>query len=264
MGKPMPPPPTPPPLYEPLQQAFLFTGDFKWMFYFTLVVFCAANAKAILGANPKINYFHGCVLMVLANFGGSTIAAVMVGKPVAFVCNEALVTCCLLTWTVIYLMPSVVFGLMSNPVGRQLTSLCYEIQRCHVLMNCTKMAAACLPAQLAVPSPGRVAIIGPLIAGTLGGCGGGFMPLDKGLGPIEKGLNWRMASALINSTWMFLSTQYPASKEAIGLDGDMARFLAVSFFALFPTLEAVLGTSIFGANPTLPAAPQPAAKAKKS
>lgn len=258
----MPMPPPPPPLYQPLQDAFLFSGDFTWMFYFTLVGFCCANAKNILSATPKINFFHGCALMVLANYGGSTLAAVMVGKPVAFVCNEALVTCCLLTWTVVYAMPSLVLGLMNNPIGKQLTSLCYEIMRCHVLMNCTKMAAGCLPAQLAVPAAGRVAIIGPLIAGTLGGCGGGFMPLNKGLDPLAGGLNWRIASAMINSTWLFLSMQYPATKDAIGLDGDTARFFAVAFFAFCPIVEAVLGTSVFGANPTSPAA-APAGKAKK-
>ena len=102
--------PVPDPVASPIDMAmdaFLLSGDFSWMFYATLIGFCLANAKAILGANPKINYFHGCALMVLANYGGSTIAAVMCGKPVAFVLNEALVTVCLAVWTVAYSVPEV-------------------------------------------------------------------------------------------------------------------------------------------------------------
>ena len=182
-------------MLDPLKDAFLFSGDFKFMFYLTLVGFCAANGLTILKATPKINYFHGCALMVLSCFGGSTMAAIMCGQPVAFVCNEALVSCCLATWTVMYLLADLTTGLLTgNPIGRYLTSCTYEIQRCHVVMNCTKMAAAKLPSALAVPADGRVAIIGPLIAGLLGGCGGGFMPLNKGLDPLAGGVNWRIAS----------------------------------------------------------------------
>ena len=47
-----------------LKDIFLYQGDFAWMFYFCLAGFCAANAMAILGATPKINYFHGAALMV--------------------------------------------------------------------------------------------------------------------------------------------------------------------------------------------------------
>ena len=70
----------------------LFGGQFGWFFYFALCGFCAANAMTILKATPNINYFHGCALMVIVCFGGSTISAVMCGAPVAFVVNEALVS----------------------------------------------------------------------------------------------------------------------------------------------------------------------------
>ena len=75
-----------------------------------LAGFCLANSRMVLkdanlyeAGKSRINYFHGCVLMVLMSFGGSTIAAVMCGKPVPFVCNEALVSVCLICWTVAYL-----------------------------------------------------------------------------------------------------------------------------------------------------------------
>ena len=84
MGK-SAPVPAPPPFspIDPLKDAFLFAGDFKILFYICLVGFCLANARVVLGATPKINYFHGCAMMVLICFGGSTISAAMVGAPFA-------------------------------------------------------------------------------------------------------------------------------------------------------------------------------------
>ena len=237
-----------------LKDAFLFAGDFKILFYVCLVGFCIANARVILGASPKINFFHGCAMMVLINYGGSTISAVMVGAPVAFVANEALVPVCLAVWTVIYLVGAGTFDFVkTNLVGAVLQSTTYEIMRCHVLMNCTKQDAALLPSALVVPSAGRVAIVGPLIAGTLGGCGGAFMPLNKGLDPLAGGLNWRISSAILTSLWLFASMQYPETKTAIGLAPDTCRVLAVAFLVAVPIVQMLTGMAPLGANPLVPA-----------
>jgi len=240
-------------MLDPLKDAFLFSGDLKFMFYLTLAGFCLANALAIIKADPGINYFHGCALMVLANFGGSTMAAIMCGAPVAFVCNEALVSVCLTVWTVVYMLPKLFSDIFGGTfLGKLFVSVTYEIQRCHVLMNCSNLAAGTLKGALAVPAPDRVPIIGPLIAGTLGGCGGGFMPLNKGLDPLKNGTNWRIASGALVSTWMWASTQYPASKAYLGLSVVDARFIAVSAFVVGSTLHMLLGFGPLGANPLVP------------
>jgi len=38
-----------------VKDAFLFAGDYQWMFYAALAAFCACNAGAVLKATPKIN-----------------------------------------------------------------------------------------------------------------------------------------------------------------------------------------------------------------
>lgn len=245
------------------QDAFLFTGEFKMMFYICLVGFCVANARVILAASPTINYFHGCALMVLVNYGGSTISAVMVGAPVAFVCNEALVPVCLAVWTVMRFLPLSATDFVKTPIGFVLQSMTYEIMRCHVLMNCSAQAGALVTPALVVKTAGRVAAVGPLIAGTLGGCGGAFMPLNKGLDPLAGGTNWRIVSAMICSLWLFLSMQYPDSKAAIGLDAATCKFITVSFLALFPLVQYLTGVAPFGANPLVPAAAAAATPSKK-
>ena len=261
MGKPVVVVPEPTPfeaLAGGVKDAVLFSGDFGWMFYAALIAFCACSAGAVLKASPKINFFHGCALMVLSSFGGSTLAAIMVGAPVVFVANEALVTVCLAVWTAAYVLPTVLLGILGSPIGRLVAGTGYEIMRCHVLMNCSKMASTTLTG---VVAGGRVPVIGPLIAGTLGGCGGGFMPLNKGLDPLANGTNWRIASGAINAVWILMSTQYPSTKEAIGLSVDMAKFVAVSFFVLVPLFQTFTGIVLLGANPLVPDA-TPAKKKK--
>eukprot|EP00310_Coccolithus_braarudii_P022286 CAMPEP_0183353748 /NCGR_PEP_ID=MMETSP0164_2-20130417/34854_1 /TAXON_ID=221442 /ORGANISM="Coccolithus pelagicus ssp braarudi, Strain PLY182g" /LENGTH=271 /DNA_ID=CAMNT_0025526483 /DNA_START=20 /DNA_END=835 /DNA_ORIENTATION=+ len=257
----MPKSPAPEPMATSLhlgmfEDALLFSGDLWWMYYVTLVGFCAANARAILGATPKINFFHGCALMVLSCFGGSTLAAIMCGRPVSFVTNEANVSVCLATWAVCFLLPAIPLRLLAGTsIGSVINSATYEAQRCHVLMNCSSLAASALPAALAQQSAGRVPIIGPLIAGLLGGCGGGFMPLNKGLDPLANGTNWRIGSAMLASLWMLLATQYPPSKAAIGLSVSSARCVAVSFFVLVPLVQQATGFSPFGVNPLVASKP---------
>ena len=252
-------------LLDPMRDLFLFMGPYKLVFYVVLAVFCAANARTILVASPKINYWHGCALMVLANFGGSTLSAIMCGAPVAFVCNEALVTVCLAVWTVMFMLPKATVALLNYTIGNLVTSCCYETMRCHVLMNCTKQAATVLPDVLIKPfALGPVPIVGPLIAGTLGGCGGGFMPLNKGLDPLAGGTNWRIASAAVASVWMFLSTQYPPTVAMIGLSYDYARFACVAFMVFTPLFTALTGVAPFGANPLIVVKAKASAAKKKN
>ena len=120
----------------------------------------------------------------------------------------------------------------------------YEMM-CHVdELHCN--GAGTLGSVLAVLSAGCVPIIGPLIAGTLGGCGGGFMPLNKGLDPLEKGTNWRIGSGLVNSLWLHLSMQNPATKDMIGLGPTWCRFIAAVFIPLIEIFAGV--ASPFGAT----------------
>ena len=53
MGKPIAPVVVPPGPLDMLQDALLFNGDFGWMFYFSLIGFCAANARAGASASPS-------------------------------------------------------------------------------------------------------------------------------------------------------------------------------------------------------------------
>lgn len=238
-----------------LKDAFLHQGAYAWMFYFCLAGFCAANAMAILGPTPKMNYFHGAAMMVVVCYGGSTIACIICGNPVAYVGNEALASVAVATWTAIYLLPGPILGFMKDTFpGKVLTSITYEIMRTHVMINCSAMAARTL-----APILGRPPVISTLICGMLGGCGGGFMPLDKGLAPLANGLNWRICSGAIGSIFLWLTLVNTDSMEMLKgtflADPGWARFTAIAFNVAVPLLSLFGVANPFGANPLAPAAP---------
>jgi len=232
--------PLPPTMLEELRDVLLFSGNYKWMFWLCLFGYCMAVYRIVLDTKPTIRYAHGLVLGVVSATGGSTMAALLCGKPVPIVANEALIPALAATWSVMYLLPDQCLAMLKNTsVGSIFASLTYEMFRCHVMMNCAKMAAGTLAATM-FSTP----VVGPLVCGAIGGCGGGFMPFDKGLGPLEKDFNWRIGSAVMGSAWMQLNISYPM------VSAEWARFAAVAFFALVPMVSSLSpGFFPLGANP---------------
>ena len=183
----------------------LFDGDFSWVFWVCLIGYCAGNCAAILTATPKIRFVHGLVLLTLNSYGGSTIAAILCGEPVPFVVNEKLIVGLVGTWVVSYTLPGLPKMIKSTSIGSLLISTCFEIMRCHVMMICQNMAASVLkPGWLSATLGATVPVIGPIIAGAVGGCGGGFFPLDKGLKPLEAETAWRVTSGFYGAMWLTL------------------------------------------------------------
>jgi len=83
----------------------------------------------------------------------------------------------------------------------------YESMRCYVVTLLTGLAATTIaPSQFSFP------VFGPIICGTIGGCGGAFLPLDKGLTPIQDGLAPPMFSAFVAATFYHFTTHFYADE----------------------------------------------------
>lgn len=73
--------------------------------------------------------------------------------------------------------------------------------RAFVVTKLTGAAAAAI-----VASDFSFPIFGPIFCGTIGGCGGAFLPMSKGLDPLKDGLQPPMLSAFIAATFFHLVT----------------------------------------------------------
>ena len=71
----------------------------------------------------------------------------------------------------------------------------YETTRAYLVVALTSAAAEAIPA-----STFSFPVFGPIICGTIAGCGGAFLPMNKGLDPLREGLQPPMLSALIGAT----------------------------------------------------------------
>ena len=123
----------------------------------------------------------------------------------------------------------------------------YETVRTYVVTLFTGAAAAAIaPSQFAFP------IFGPIICGTIGGCGGAFLPFDKGLDPIKaNGLAPPMFSAFVGATFFHLFTHFAEENYSVVDAPKKGRvFVALFFIAyafhkagIFPSAKAAAASS---------------------
>ena len=92
----------------------------------------------------------------------------------------------IIAWACVqYLHP--VLALLQSPFGRAASNSGFEVFRYHVLAICSDLASRTLPPVSTGPLAGTLscALVGPLLCGMIGGCGGAFMPLSNGLKALE-------------------------------------------------------------------------------
>ena len=125
------------------------------------------------------------------------------------------------------------------------------------MVKLTTAAAAAIPAsEFAFP------LFGPIFCGSIAGCGGGFLPLDKGLTPLEKGLAPNMWSAFVAATCyhIFVSTSL---SDGIPDAAKKAQVLVACFFILYG-LAKDIGTDMFTIKVNETATKKEPVKAKKA
>jgi hypothetical protein len=111
-----------------------------------------------------------------------------------------------------------------SPILKVVAILMYETIRASVLVKLTAAAG-----QAISPSEFSIAVFGPIVCGTIAGCGGTFMPLSKGLDPIkDTGLNQPMISALIAATFYHFFTMTSLSAGVI--DAPRKAHISIAVF----------------------------------
>jgi hypothetical protein len=86
----------------------------------------------------------------------------------------------------------------------------YEITRAKVLFTFTLAASNAIS-----PSFFSFPLFGPIMCGTISGCGGAFLPLNKGLDPIKDGMHAPMISACVGATLVHLYLNTSLSEGVI-------------------------------------------------
>ena len=139
-----------------------------------------------------------------------------------------------------------------SPILKTAIIFMYETFRAYVVVKLTTVAGETIPA-----SEFDFAIFGPIFCGTIAGCGGAFLPLNKGLEPIkEGGMAQPMLSAFIAATFYHLFISTSVSEGVI--DARKKAHVIVAMFFICYHLYTTVGTY------TSAPAPAPAPKTSKT
>eukprot|EP00968_Pinguiococcus_pyrenoidosus_P028111 scaffold7639_cov258-Pinguiococcus_pyrenoidosus.AAC.6 len=150
-----------------------------------LCAFCFIFMGARAAAKAKSgSWVESLIRTFLTAFGGGTLVPLILGKPPVFLDSDVLFCMTLLAWALTHL----------TPVGRwveynqalrlplNLGGYIFKAVKCCSTVN---TAAKVLSASALYPIP----LMGPIVLGVLGSTGGMFLPFDKGLAAVSKGLS---------------------------------------------------------------------------
>ena len=113
----------------------------------------------------------------------------------------------------------------------------YEAQRASVVVKLTLAASAKI-----APSMFSFPVFGPIFCGAIAGCGGAFLPMNKGLDPINTGLQPPMMTAFVGATCFHLYLNSSLSDGCINAPIKAKIFVALFFISV--SLVNTLGLSI--------------------
>lgn len=112
-----------------------------------------------------------------------------------------------------------------SPIFKTSAIVLFEIMRASVVVKLTAAAGKAIP-----PSEFSFPMFGPIFCGTIAGCGGAFMPFNKGLDPIkDAGLAQPMLSAFIAATFYHLFTNTSLSEGVIKAEQKAQVLIAIFF-----------------------------------
>ena len=104
----------------------------------------------------------------------------------------------------------------------------YETYRAFEVVEFTEAAHEAIGASDLFSFP----LLGPIACGAIAGCGGTFLPLDKGLRPLNKGLVPSMTTALIGAAFYNIFVHSSWGEEIVDAK-EKAHFVVASFFVLY-------------------------------
>lgn len=166
--------------------AVLYMGMLGYTFFAGCKVFKA------LPADSSVSYKF--VSFLLACTGGGILVPIFLnGVPVPLA-NDAYPIAIIASFCLHFYFPVLREVAALSKIMKVILIVFYECIRASVVVKLTYLAGAKIdPSVFAFP------LFGPVFCGTIGGCGGGFMPLSKGLDPIKNGMSSPIQTAFIGA-----------------------------------------------------------------
>mmetsp|Transcript_21993 Transcript_21993/g.46381 ORF Transcript_21993/g.46381 Transcript_21993/m.46381 type:complete len:228 (+) Transcript_21993:1051-1734(+) len=161
------------------------------------------GCKVFKKMNPSAPFSYKIVSLAMACTGGGILVPILLNTIPVTLAIDAYPIAIMISYLIHTHIPVLRDVLELSTIFKAVIILFYETMRTYVVTLFLGLAATTIaPSQFAVP------IFGPIVCGTIAGCGGAFLPLNKGLTPIEtSGLAPPMFTALVASVFFHGVTQ---------------------------------------------------------
>ncbi|CAM9832941.1 unnamed protein product, partial [Laminaria digitata] len=208
----------------------------------------------------QLFWAESLVMTYFMAFGGGIIAPFLLGKPPVMFVNDLIVPLVAVCWFVSNRAEGAIFALINTPLMKQGILVLSEIFRANGMCGVVVLSNSILKAGKHYPIP----LWGPILLGTIAGCGGLFLPLDKGIQAraalfgLKKGAPWPFQSAFYGSAFFNLMVYDPNVGPYIRdaadkvLEGDtvaQATAIVSGFFCVVAVAQTVMGPAF---NPFTP------------
>jgi len=202
-----------------MKNAVLYLCLFGYTFLHGCKVFKALPAKTSIS--------YKLVSMVFACTGGGILVPIFLNNVPVPLANDAYPIAIIISFALHHYFPVLrEVADMSSIVKVALIAL-YETTRASVVVKLTYAGASVI-----APSLFSFPLFGPIMCGAVGGCGGAFLPMSKGLDPIKGGLLPPMMTALTGATAFHLFFNSSMSEGCIEPKAKAHVCMALFFIAV--------------------------------
>lgn len=188
------------------------------------------GCKVFANAPSDASISYKFVSLLMACTGGGIIVPIFLNGLPTPLANDAYPIAIIASFCLHYYFPILKEVATMSKILKLCLIVMYECTRANVVTKLTVLAGTNIPAT-AFSFP----VFGPIICGTLAGCGGAFLPLNKGLDPIKGGLMPPMQTAFFGATALHLYLNTSLSDGCVN-----AKYKAQVFMALFFISVAVI------------------------
>jgi len=237
------------------QPLLTLTDKAPWVWELTVMGFMLKVAQDV--REQVVNFFwpKALVTTAIAAFGGGFLAPLIVAHCPVPLREETFFWFLVFAWYVTHHVPVVSVTwceIAKSKAGWTVLTILFGIFKTQQIVGSIELAAKAVDHEPLMPHSRYffVPMAGPLVCGFLGGCGGAFLPFDKGLRPIEEGKQWPVSAAFFATVIYYFLTRW---LHVPMLDAKMAICLLRIAGDLFPgprsaVVELITGTLYSGTN----------------
>lgn len=171
------------------------------------------------------------ISMILTCTGGGILTPIFINSIPVPLANDAYPIAIMISYAIHSYFPILRDVMQLSSIMKATVVILYEVMRASVVLKFTVVTGSTI-----APSLFSFPLFGPIMCGTISGCGGAFLPLNKGLEPIKSGLLPPMMTAFIGSTCVHLFLNTSISMGCIN-----AKEKAHVHLALFFVLTGLIG-----------------------